>query len=51
MAYLDVKEPSNAICQSNEGLLEALHGRTINNGDNISLMEVLMFTGFVFHKL
>jgi hypothetical protein len=63
MAYLDVKEPSNPICQSNEGLLEALYRGTIYNGD-ISLIEVLIFTGFywiywitgiywiiVFHKL
>jgi hypothetical protein len=51
MTYLDVKEPNNPVCQSSDGLLETLHGGTINNGDYISLIEVLMFTGFVFHKV
>jgi len=47
---MDIKEPNNPICQSSECLLEALHGGAINNGNDISLIEVLIFTGFVFHK-
>jgi hypothetical protein len=49
--YLGQKEPNNQICQSIEGLLEALQGGTKNNENDISLTEVLIFTAFVFDKV
>jgi hypothetical protein len=42
LAYLDVKELNNPICQSSEDLLEALNGGAINNGDYISLIEIMI---------
>ena len=47
-AYLAVKENNNPICQSSEGLLEILHGGTTNNGDDISLIEVLYLLDLYF---
>lgn len=44
------KKPNNQICQRIEGLLEALQGGTKNNENDISLIEVLIFTAFVFDK-
>jgi hypothetical protein len=42
MAYQDVKEFNNPICQSSEDLLEALNRGAINNGDYISLIEIMI---------